>query len=93
MTNSRFKVSFFRTYVTTIYVNATDETEAILYAHPDLDEQELEQMNVAVEDIEVSRVDDVERNEYGDAFVVGCVKCGNDVYDVNDRGICEDCAH
>ena len=59
MENSRFKVSFFRTYVTTIYVNATDETEAILYAHPELDEQELEQMNVQIEDIEVSRVDKV----------------------------------
>jgi hypothetical protein len=91
--NEKFKVTFFRTYVTTIYVNATDETEAILYAHPELDEQELEQMNVEVEEIQVSRVDDVERNEEGDAFVVGCAKCGEDVYEVDDAGRCADCAH
>lgn len=90
--NEKFKVTFFRTYVTTIYVNATTEAEAIIYAQPELDAAELEQMNVDIEDIQVSSVDDVERNEYGDEFVVGCIKCGNDVHETNDNGYCKKCA-
>ena len=34
---------------------------------------------------------DVERNEFGDEFVVSCYKCGNDVTQTNDKGYCKNC--
>jgi hypothetical protein len=42
---------------------------------------------------EVSYNNPVERNEHGDEFVVGCAKCGNDVYEVNERGLCNECVN
>jgi hypothetical protein len=35
----------------------------------------------------------IERNEHGDEFVVGCAKCGNDVYEVNEKGLCNECVN
>ena len=34
---------------------------------------------------------EVERNEFGDALVVSCLKCGNDVTHTNDKGYCKNC--
>ena len=38
-------------------------------------------------------VHEVERNEQGDAFVAGCAKCGSDVYEINEKGLCNECAN
>jgi hypothetical protein len=134
---NNFQVTFERVYTTTINVSAASEAEAIIAAQEGLAEHELEQMNVDITDIQVKRLDvinkaqlldkvwqvlyahdelisdaertfivntlddacnepssadDVERNEYGDEFVVGCIKCGNDVHETNDSGHCKKCA-
>jgi hypothetical protein len=36
-------------------------------------------------------IDEVERNEFGDALVVSCLKCGNDVTHTNSKGYCKNC--
>ena len=36
-------------------------------------------------------IDDVERNEFGDEFVVGCYQCGEDVNEVEENGLCKEC--
>ena len=71
-----------------------DKVWQVLYAHDELISPE-ERVFVAgiLEDLEGTSSDDVERNEEGDAFVVGCAKCGEDVYEVDDAGRCADCAH
>jgi hypothetical protein len=33
----------------------------------------------------------IERNEFGDEFVVGCYSCGEDVYEVEESGFCKTC--
>jgi len=35
----------------------------------------------------------IKRNEQGDAFVAGCAKCGSDVYEINEKGLCNECAN
>lgn len=35
--------------------------------------------------------EEIERNEEGDEYVVGCASCGNDVNDVDDNGNCKSC--
>jgi hypothetical protein len=59
--NEKFKVEFIRTYVTTIYVDAASEEEALQLAEPMWAEAELEQMNVDDEDALVTLVDDAGR--------------------------------
>jgi hypothetical protein len=34
---------------------------------------------------------EIERNEYGDEYVISCNNCGNDVNEVNSKGICKNC--
>jgi len=36
-------------------------------------------------------IDEVERNEFGDALVVSCSKCGKDVTSTNEKGYCKNC--
>jgi len=40
-------------------------------------------------------IDDVERNEFGDEFVVGCYQCGEDVNEVEENWaiiiFCKEC--
>jgi len=33
----------------------------------------------------------IERNEFGDEFVVGCNGCGEDVNEVEENGFCKTC--
>jgi hypothetical protein len=88
---NNFQVTIERVYTTTINVSAASEAEAIIAAQNKLEEQELEQMNVDIADIRVEQFN-VERNEEGDELVVGCAKCGRDVYETNDHGHCRKCA-
>jgi hypothetical protein len=36
--------------------------------------------------------DDVERNEFGDEYVVGCARCGKDVNSTDINGLCKKCS-
>lgn len=54
---NNFQVTIERVYTTTINVSAASEAEAIIAAQEGLAEHELEQMNVDIADIQVKRLD------------------------------------
>ena len=49
------------------------------------------QKSLPIDVLKFEENNDVERNEFGDEFVVSCYKCGNDVTQTNDKGYCKNC--